>query len=86
MRKIFINEVVKYALIIGISVIALVWAALSRSTMSTLEATLDNYLQSSINIIEFDNKQHDILLEDYKAESISTATSIALLIQADSTY
>ena len=50
MRKIFINEVVKYALIIGISVIALVWAALSRSTMSTLEATLDNYLQSSINI------------------------------------
>ena len=46
MRKIFINEVVKYALIIGISVIALVWAALSRSTMSTLEATLDNYLQS----------------------------------------
>ena len=86
MRKIFINEVVKYALIIGISVIALVWAALSRSTMSTLEATLDNYLQSSINIIEFDNKQHDILLKDYKATSISTAESIALLIQADTKY
>ena len=86
MRKIFINEVVKYALIIGISVIALVWAALSRSTMTTLEGTLENYLQSSINLLEFYNKQNNILIEDYKANSLAIASNISLLIQAEPKY
>lgn len=86
MRKIFINEVVKYALIIGVSVIALVWAALSRSTMTTLESTLENYLQSSINLLEFDSRQNNILIEDYKANSLSIASNIALLIKADPKY
>lgn len=86
MRKIFINEVVKYALIIGVSVIALVWAALSRSTMTTLETTLENYLQSSVNLIEFDRKQHQVIIEDYKANSIAITSNIALLVKAEPKY
>lgn len=82
MCKIFINEVVKYALIIGVSVIALVWAALSRSTMTTLE----NYLQSSVNLIEFDRKQHQVIIEDYKANSIAITSNIALLVKAEPKY
>ncbi|MDY5051468.1 MAG: histidine kinase dimerization/phospho-acceptor domain-containing protein, partial [Candidatus Mucispirillum faecigallinarum] len=86
MKKIFISEVIKYALIIGISVITLVWAALSRSTMATLERTLESYLQSSINIVNYDNSQHDIMLNEYKSSVLGTASNIALLIKADNSY
>lgn len=86
MKKIFVSEVIKYALIIGISVITLVWAALSRSTMATLERTLESYLQSSINIVNYDNSQHDIMLHEYKSSVLGTASNIALLIKADNSY
>ncbi len=86
MKKIFISEVIKYAFIIGISVITLVWVSLSRSTMATLERTLESYLQSSINIIEYDKSQHDIILNEYKSSVLVTASNIALLIKADNTY
>lgn len=86
MKKIFINEVIKYALIIGISVITLVWASLSRSTMVTLERTLESYLQSSINIIEYDKSQHSMMLNEYKSSVLGTASNIALLIKADNSY
>lgn len=86
MKKIFVSEVIKYALIIGISVITLVWAALSRSTMATLERTLESYLQSSINIVNYDNSQHDIMLNEYKSSVLGTASNIALLIKADNSY
>lgn len=86
MKKIFISEVIKYALIIGISVITLVWASLSRSTMATLERTLESYLQSSINIIEYDKSQHNMMLNEYKSSVLATASNIALLIKADNSY
>ncbi len=86
MKKIFISEVIKYALIIGISVITLVWASLSRSTMATLERTLESYLQSSINIIEYDKSQHDMMFDEYKSSVLLTASNIAMLIKADNTY
>lgn len=86
MKKIFISEVIKYALIIGISVITLVWASLSRSTMATLERTLESYLQSSINIIEYDKSQHNMMFNEYKSSVLVTASNIALLIKADNTY
>lgn len=86
MKKIFISEVIKYALIIGISVITLVWASLSRSTMATLERTLESYLQSSINIIEYDKSQHNMMLNEYKSSVLGTASNIALLIKADNSY
>lgn len=86
MKKIFISEVIKYALIIGISVITLVWASLSRSTMATLERTLESYLQSSINIIEYDKTQHNMMLTEYKSSVLATASNIALLIKADNSY
>ncbi len=83
MKKIFITEVVKYALIIGISVIALVWASLSRSTMTSLENTLDTYLQSAVNIIDYDERQYNYALEEYKSTVISYAYNISLLVKAD---
>ena len=86
MKKIFISEVIKYALIIGISVITLVWASLSRSTMATLERTLESYLQSSINIIEYDKSQHNMMLNEYKSSVLATASNLALLIKADNSY
>ena len=86
MKKIFISEVIKYALIIGISVITLVWASLSRSTMATLERTLESYLQSSINIIEYDKTKHDMMFDEYKSSVLLTASNIAMLIKADNTY
>lgn len=86
MKKIFINEVIKYAFIIGISVITLVWASLSRSTMATLERTLESYLHSSINIIEYDKTQHNMMLTEYKSSVLATASNIALLIKADNSY
>lgn len=86
MKKIFISEVIKYALIIGISVITLVWASLSRSTMATLERTLESYLQSSINIIEYDKSQHDMMFDEYKSSVLLTASNIAMLTKADNTY
>lgn len=86
MKKIFISEVIKYAFIIGISVITLVWASLSRSTMATLERTLESYLQSSINIIEYDKSQHNMMLNEYKSSVLATASNIALLVKADNSY
>lgn len=86
MKKIFISEVIKYAFIIGISVITLVWASLSRSTMATLERTLESYLHSSINIIEYDKTQHNMMLTEYKSSVLATASNIALLIKADNSY
>lgn len=86
MKKIFISEVIKYALIIGISVITLVWISLSRSTMATVERTLESYLQSSINIIEYDKSQHNMMLNEYKSSVLATASNIALLIKADNSY
>lgn len=86
MKKIFISEVIKYALIIGVSVITLVWASLSRSTMATLERTLESYLQSSINIIEYDKAQHKMMLNEYKSSVLNIASNIALLIKGDSSY
>ena len=86
MKKIFISEVIKYALIISISVIALVWASLSRLTMATLERTLESYLQSSINIIDYDKSQHNMMLNEYKSSTLVTASDIALLIKADNSY
>lgn len=86
MKRIFISEVIKYALIIGISVITLVWASLSRSTMATFERTLESYLQSSINIIEYDKSQHNMMLNEYKSSVLATASNIALLIKADNSY
>ena len=86
MKKIFISEVIKYALIIGISVITLVWASLSRSTMATLERTLESYLQSSINIIEYDKSQHDMMFDEYKSSVLLIASNIAMLTKADNTY
>lgn len=86
MKKIFISEVIKYALIIGISVITLVWISLSRSTMATVERTLESYLQSSINIIEYDKYQHNMMLNEYKSSVLATASNIALLIKADNSY
>ena len=86
MKKIFISEVIKYAFIIGISVITLVWVSLSRSTMATLERTLESYLQSSINIIEYDKSQHDMMFDEYKSSVLLTASNIAMLTKADNTY
>ncbi len=86
MKKIFVSEVIKYALIIGISVITLVWISLSRSTMATVERTLESYLQSSINIIEYDKSQHNMMLNEYKSSVLATASNIALLIKADNSY
>ncbi len=83
MKKIFITEIVKYALVIGISVIALVWASLSRYTLSTLENTLENFLQSSVNIIAYDNKQQDKFIKEHQKNMLSNAETISVILQQD---
>lgn len=83
MKKIFITEIVKYTLVIGVSVIALVWASLSRYTLSTLENTLENFLQSSVNIIAYNNKQQDKFIKEHQKNMLSNAETISVILQQD---